>query len=128
MSITCDKHRVLHIPLAKTIREWYTLSGKTYSGEIFVERNYWSGEIFFTKRKIRTIYRRKVSPNKSKTVFKHSAKKARSWIARNFSLQLKVEETFFLEEFCNPISKIVSKVTKTNLCAPRQTTPKFHSI
>ena len=31
----------------------HTLSGKTLSGEIFVGRNYSSGEIFVTKRKIR---------------------------------------------------------------------------
>ena len=30
-----------------------TLSGETLSGENFVRRNYWSGEIFVTKRKIR---------------------------------------------------------------------------
>ena len=31
----------------------HTLSGETLSGEIFVGRNYSSGEIFVTKRKIR---------------------------------------------------------------------------
>ena len=65
-----------------------TLSGKCLSGEIFVRRNYSSGEIFVTKWKIHhfrqakfsspnekfvIFARRKISPNRSKSVFKWSA-------------------------------------------------------
>ena len=37
----------------KKVAKAITLSGETLSGEIFVGRNYSSGEIFVTKRKIR---------------------------------------------------------------------------
>ena len=42
--------------------------------------------------------------------------------------QLKIEEIFSKENFFNSISKIISEKVNTNSCAPKQTTPQFHSI
>ena len=67
-------HYCLQMGDLKTfLRHWFflrldTFLGETLSGEILVGWKYWFVEIFDTKQKIRHFCRRKISPNKSKSV------------------------------------------------------------